>query len=123
VTNNGPSAAASVSLTDALPANTTAVSLAGPVGWTCTLATFTCTNPSLAPATAATITFVVKVIAGTAAGTAINETVNVSTTTTDPVLTNNSAPASDVVATATQADLFMTNSASPTSVAAGGNVT
>ena len=49
VTNNGPTAATSVTLTDALPASTTAVSLAGPAGWTCTLATFTCTDPSLAP--------------------------------------------------------------------------
>src|ERR1035438_7040899 len=37
VTNNGPSTATSVTLTDALPANTTAVSLTGPAGWTCTL--------------------------------------------------------------------------------------
>ena len=123
VTNNGPSAAASVTLTDVLPANTSAVSLTGPGGWTCTLATLICTNASLAPGAPATITFVVKVTNGTAAGTAINETVNVTTTTADPVLTNNSATASDVVALATQADLITTNSASPTLVAAGSNVT
>jgi uncharacterized repeat protein (TIGR01451 family) len=123
VTNNGPSAAASVTLTDALPANTTAVSLTGPGGWTCTLATLICTDLSLAPGVPATITFIVKVNAGTAAGTAINETVNVTATTADPILTNNSATASDVVALATQADLITTNSASPTSVAAGSNVT
>ena len=123
VTNNGPSAASSVTLTDVLPASTTAVSLTGPGGWTCTLATLICTNASLAPAAPATITFVVKVTNGTAAGTAINETVNVTTTTADPVLTNNSATASDVVALASQADLITTNSASPTLVAAGSNVT
>ncbi|PYX51552.1 MAG: hypothetical protein DMG79_02805, partial [Acidobacteria bacterium] len=123
VTNNGPSTATSVTLTDALPANTTAVSLNGPAGWTCTLGTFICTDSSLAPATPATITFVVKVNSGTAAGTAINETVTVSSAITDPVLTNNTATAADVVALATQADLVMTNSASPTSVAAGSNVT
>ena len=123
VTNNGPSAAAAVTLTDALPANTSAVSLTGPGGWTCTLVTLICTNASLAPGAPATITFVVKVTNGTAAGTAINETVNVTTTTADPVLTNNSATASDVVALASQADLITTNSASPTLVAAGSNVT
>ena len=48
---------------------------------------------------------------------------NVTTTTADPVLTNNSATASDVVALASQADLITTNSASPTLVAAGSNVT
>jgi uncharacterized repeat protein (TIGR01451 family) len=123
VTNNGPSVATSVTLTDALPANTTAVSLTGPVGWTCTVGTLTCTNPSLAPGVPATITYVVKVNAGTAAGTAVNETVNVSSTITDPNSANNSATAADVVALATQADLITTNSASPSSVAAGSNVT
>ena len=123
LTNNGPSAAASVTLTDVLPANTSAVSLTGPGGWTCTLATLICTNASLAPGAPATITFVVKVTNGTAAGTAINETVNVTTTTADPVLTNNSATASDVVALASQADLITTNFASPTLVAPGSNVT
>jgi uncharacterized repeat protein (TIGR01451 family) len=122
VTNNGPSTATSVTLTDAVPANTTAVSINGPAGWTCTLATRTCTNPAFA-AGSATITFVVSVNAGTAAGTAINETVNVTSAVTDPNLTNNSATAADVVATATQADLITTNSPSATSVAAGSNVT
>ncbi len=123
VTNAGPSTATSVTLTDALPANTTAVSLAGPAGWTCVLATYTCTDPSLASGAPATITFVVTVNGGTAAGTSINETATVSSAVTDPNLTNNSATAADVVATATQADLIMTNAASPTSVAAGSNVT
>src|SRR5208282_2907994 len=41
----------------------------------------------------------------------------------DPNSANNSATATDVVATATQADLVTTNSASPSSVAAGGNIT
>jgi uncharacterized repeat protein (TIGR01451 family) len=123
VANNGPSNATSVTLTDVLPASTTAVSLTGPAGWTCTLATLICTNPSLAPGAPATITFVVKVNAGTSAGTPVNETVTVATTSSDPILTNNSATAADVVATAAQADLFTTNSASPTAVAAGSNVT
>ncbi len=122
VTNNGPSTATSVTLTDAVPANTTAFSIGGPAGWICTLATRTCTNPSFAPGTA-TITFVVTVNAGTVAGTAINETVNVSSAVTDPNLTNNSATAADVVATATQSDLVTTNSPSSSSVAAGSNVT
>ncbi|HYM76013.1 MAG TPA: C25 family cysteine peptidase [Candidatus Dormibacteraeota bacterium] len=123
VTNNGPSTATSVSLTETAPANTTGVSLTGPAGWTCTLATLTCTDPSLAPAAPATITYVVKVNVGTAAGTAINETASVTSAITDPNSANNSATAADVVALATQADLIATNSAAPTSVAAGSNVT
>lgn len=123
VNNAGPSTASSVSLTETLPSNTTLVSLTGPAGWTCSVISLTCSNPSLAASAPATITFTVKVAAGTAAGTAVNDTVNVSSSTSDPNTANNSATAADVVATATQADLITTNSASPTSVAAGSNVT
>ncbi len=123
VNNAGPSTATSVTLTETLPANTSAVSLAGPAGWTCNLGTLTCTNPSLVPGSPASITFVVTVTAGTAAGKAINSVASVSSATADPNLANNSATAADVVATATQADLITTNSASPGSLAAGSNVT
>ncbi len=123
VNNAGPSTASSVTLTETAPANTTFVSLTGPAGWTCTPATLTCTNPSLAASTPATITYVVTVTAGTAAGTAINETASVSSAVSDPNTANNSVTAADVVATATQSDLVATNSASPTSVAPGSNVT
>ena len=122
VTNGGPSTATSVSLTETLPANTTAATLTGPAGWTCTVATLTCTDPSLAPGTA-TITYTVTVTAGTAAGTAINETANVTSSITDPNTANNTASASDVVALVTQSDLVATNTATPTSVSAGSNVT
>jgi uncharacterized repeat protein (TIGR01451 family) len=122
VTNSGPSTATSVTLTETVPANTTPQTLTGPGGWTCTVGTLTCTNPSFA-AGSATITYTVLVTAGTAAGTAINQTASVTSATTDPNSSNNTATASDVVATAGQADLVVTNSASPTSVAAGSNVT
>ncbi len=122
VNNAGPSNASSVTLTETLPANTTAVSLTGPAGWTCTLGTLTCTNPSLVSASPASFTYVVTVNAGTAAGTAINETATISTTADDTNSANDTATASDVVATATQADLIVTNVASPTSLAPGANV-
>ena len=123
VTNAGPSAAASVTLSEVLPANTAAFSLSGPAGWTCNFGTLTCTNPSLAAGSPATITFVVTVSGAATHGTAIKDTVSVSSTIADPNLANNSATANDVVALTTDADLVATNSASPTSVAAGGNVT
>ena len=123
VSNAGPSAASGVTLTNTLPANTTAVSLTGPAGWTCTLATLTCTDPTLASGSPATISYVVKVTAGTAAGTAVNETATVTSTTSDSNSANNTAVASDVVALATQADLVVTNSGTPTSVSPGSNVT
>ena len=129
VTNAGPSAATAATFTESTPPNTTFVQLTPiPAGWSCTLptagsaGTITCTNPSFAPGTAS-FPVVVKVTAGTAAGTAINDIVTVTSSTTDPNSANNSATAPDVVATATQADLITTNSASPTSVAAGSNVT
>ena len=129
VTNAGPSAATSASFTENTPPNTTFVSLAPiPAGWSCILpavgsaGTITCTNPSFAPGSAS-FPVVVKVTAGTAAGTAINDTATVNSAVTDPNAANNSATAADVVALATQADLITTNSAAPTSVAAGSNVT
>ncbi len=128
-TNAGPSAATAATFTENTPPNTTFFQLTPiPAGWSCTLpavgsaGTITCTNPSFAPGTAS-FPVVVKVTAGTAAGTAINDTATVSSSTTDPNLVNNSATASDVVALATQADLIVTNTATPSSVAAGSNVT
>lgn len=122
VTNAGPSTATTGTVTETLPATLTAVSLTGTGGWTCTVATLTCTDSSFAPGSA-TITLVATVNSGTGSGTAISETVTVGSSTSDPNPANNMATAADVVATATQADLVVTNSASPTSVAAGSNVT
>lgn len=122
VTNAGPSTATGVTVTETLPGSTTATSLAGP-GWTCTLATLTCTDASLAPNSPATITFGVTVSGTATAGTAINQTATVSSAVPDPNTANNSATATDVVAASNQADLVVTNSALPTSVAPGGNVT
>jgi len=123
ISNAGPSTATNVTVTETLPANTTAQTLSGPAGWICNVGTLTCSNPSFAPGTPATITFVVKVNAGTASGTTISDTVSVSSATTDPNSSNNSATANDVVATGAQADLSVTNTAAPGSVAAGSNVT
>src|SRR5438128_2704111 len=61
VSNAGPSNAASLSVTDTLPAGTSFVSASG-TGWTCTgTATVTCTRASLAVASAPDITVVVTV--------------------------------------------------------------
>jgi uncharacterized repeat protein (TIGR01451 family) len=129
VTNAGPSAATNASFTETTPPNTTFVSLTPiPTGWSCTLptagsaGTITCTNPSFAAGTAS-FPVIVKVTAGTAAGTAVNDTATISSSTTDPNTANNAATANDVVALATQADLVTTNVAAPTSVAPGANVT
>ena len=129
VTNAGPSTAIAASFTESTPPNTTFVQLTPvPTGWSCTLptagaaGTITCTDPSFSAGTAS-FPVVVKVSAGTAPGTAINDTATISSSTSDPNSGNNTATAADVVATATQADLVTTNIASPVSVAAGSNVT
>ena len=128
VTNGGPSTATTVSMTETTPPNTNFQSMTSPAGWSCVTpavgatGTITCTDPSFAPGTGS-FTLKLQVNAGTASGTAINDTASVTSAVTDPNSANNSATAADVVATATQADLITTNSASPTSVAAGSNVT
>jgi len=92
VTNAGPATANAPVFTDPLPANTTAVSLSGPAGWTCVLATFTCTDTTnMAANTTANFTFVVKVNSNVASGTTITQTDSVSSTTGDPNGGNNSA--------------------------------
>jgi uncharacterized repeat protein (TIGR01451 family) len=127
-TNGGPSTAAAASITETTPPNTNFQSIAFPAGWACTTpavgaaGTITCTNATFAPGTAS-FTVILAVNAGTAAGTAINNTVTVSSSTADPNSANNTATATDVVALATQADLVTTNSPSVTTIAAGSNVT
>jgi uncharacterized repeat protein (TIGR01451 family) len=91
VTNHGPDTASDVELTDAVPANTTFVSGtqgAGPA-FTCTnptegtTGTTTCTIASLAPGAVAEFSFVYQVNAGTPVGTIIENTANLTSTTTE----------------------------------------
>ncbi len=128
VTNAGPSPATTASFTETTPANTTFQSITPAAGWACTTpavggtGTITCTNASFAVGSGS-FTVALKVTAGTAAGTAISDTVGVASAVSDPNSANNTATAADVVATATQADLVVTNSATPSSVAAASNIT
>ena len=128
VSNAGPSAAANASFTETTPVDTTFQSITAPAGWTCTsltvgtAGTITCTEATMAIGSG-TFTFVVKVTTGTAAGTAVNDTATITSSTTDPNSGNNSATAADVVATATEADLVVTNITTPSTVSAGSNVT
>lgn len=114
VANSGNAAAATVSLTDTIPANTTFVSFVAPTGWTTTTpaagsgGTVTASTANLAAGTAASLTLVVRVTAGTAAGTMITNTATAATTSTEPVTTNNSATVTTTVAAPTQADLAIT---------------
>jgi uncharacterized repeat protein (TIGR01451 family) len=123
VTNKGPAASPNTTLTESLPANTTFVSASGPAGWTCSgTTTITCSAATLASGANATITVVVQVIAGTAAGTVISDVVSVVSGIEDPNTTNNNATANVTVATALQADLAITSTASPNPVTDGNNI-
>jgi uncharacterized repeat protein (TIGR01451 family) len=127
VTNNGAAAASNVAFSEAIPATMTFVSATAlpAAGWTCSvvIGTLTCSNPTVASAASTTFTVVLKVIAGTASGTSILVTANVSSTTTDPNPNNNSADATVIVATAGQADLSVLSSATPNPVTDANNIT
>jgi uncharacterized repeat protein (TIGR01451 family) len=122
ITNLGPSDAQGVVLTEAVPANTTYVSATGA---TCnqSAGTVTCSVGTVAVGVPVTITFTTKINAGTPRGTRISDTANVTTTTSDPVSTNNTASSSTTVAIGTDADVSVTNVSSASTVLAGNNVT
>jgi len=119
VTNNGPSDATSVTMSDTLPPNTTFVSesqLTGPA--------FNCTNPpsggtgavscsiaTLTAGTSATFSIVVQIAVAAPVGPSSN-TASVTTSSTDPNPANNSSTAITTIALAT-ADLSITKTAGP----------
>jgi uncharacterized repeat protein (TIGR01451 family) len=98
VTNAGPSTAANVSMSNAIPANTTFTSLTAPAGWSCTTpavggtGTVSCTNPNLPPGSAV-FSLTITIDSG-APVTTIVDTATVSSTTSDPAPGNESATAS-----------------------------
>ncbi|HEV7571145.1 MAG TPA: hypothetical protein VGQ21_06565 [Thermoanaerobaculia bacterium] len=120
LTNSGPSAATAVSLTDAVPANTTFVSesqTAGP--------TFSCSTPAaggtgtitctigLFPVGSATFSITLHIGAGVATGTVITNTANVSSTTSDPNPSGNTPSANTTVTASPNADLAITKTPAP----------
>jgi uncharacterized repeat protein (TIGR01451 family) len=129
LTNHGPSAAQGVVLTDALPAGSVFVSMTPSAGNPDTFTPNQSGGSVTETATAAvangnvdTFTLVVSVPATLANGAAFNDTASVSSSTTDPVPSNNSATVNGTVVNNTSADLAVGNSG-PTLVTAGTNAT
>lgn len=119
VTNNGPSDAASVTMTDTLPPNTTFVSESQPSG-----PLFVCTNPSvggtgtvscsiatLTSGTTATFSIVVQIAPAAPVGPSSN-TAMVVTSSADPNPANNSSTAVTTISLAI-ADLSITKTPAP----------
>ena len=130
VTNNGPATSSGVSFIEAIPANTTFVSLPSPGGWNCAplppvggTGTITCVRATLNAGATGTFVLTLAVPVATPSGTVINATADVSATTPDANPTNNTATASITVATAGQADLAVTATDSPDPVSQGNNIT
>ncbi|MBV8518929.1 MAG: DUF11 domain-containing protein [Acidobacteria bacterium] len=126
VTNSGPDAAATVSLTDTLPAGTTFVSLASPGGWSCTTpvvgngGTVTCTIASFTGG--ASFTLVVNVDPAATASSTISNTASVSSSTADTNNGNDSATSTTTVGAAS-ADLSVTKTDAPDPVTPGNDLT
>jgi len=137
ITNNGPTAitasgTTTVTFTDTIPANTTlGATFTAPTGWTCnTIAvggtgTVTCTlNSGQTLAVGAIVKFplVVMVNAGTASGTTITNSPNISSSVSDPNTANNTATVTTLVASPTQADVSINKTAAPNPVNQGTNL-
>ncbi len=126
VVNNGPDAAANVTISDALPTGTTFVSLTSPAGWSCATpavganGTVTCSLASLSASGTANFVVVVKTDAGLADGATLLNTAIVTSNTPDPNLANNSSTTATTVIT--RADLAVTKSDTPDPVQAGATI-
>lgn len=116
VVNNGPSAAANVSLTDTLPPGETFVSMtqnSGPAFNCSGTSTQTCTIASLSAGATATFTLTVTVTGGTS----VSNTANVTSSTPDPTPANNSSTATTTVIPT--ADLAITKTGTATTAVPG----
>jgi uncharacterized repeat protein (TIGR01451 family) len=127
LTNNGPSDAQNVDVTDAVPSNTTFVSATAPAGWTSTTPPVGGTGnvvfekDTVAAGEAAQFTIVVAIAANIPDATVITNTATTTTDTTDPDVTNNSDTETTTVNASS--DLSVTKIDSVDPATAGQNLT
>ncbi|MEA2236432.1 MAG: hypothetical protein QOC81_1156 [Thermoanaerobaculia bacterium] len=129
VVNNGPSAATTVTVTDALPAGLQYQGVDAP-GFTCTTpavganGTVTCTAASMASGATVSIYLFAGIPSGTAGGTAFANTANISSSNADPVPGNNSSTVTFTVSSgAAPASNMSVTKTAPTTAVAGTNIT
>lgn len=129
VTNNSSTnASQNVIVSDAVPTNTTFVSVGTlPSGWTRTdstavgtTGTVSFTKPSVPASEVAVFTITVKVSSGAANNSVISNTATVSSSTTDPNAANNTSTATTTVRT--PADLSLSKSVNNSTPNVNGNV-
>ncbi len=123
-TNNGPSLARNVTVSDPLPARTTFASVTTSAG-TCSESsgTVSCSVGNVRVGAEHKVTIVITVTVGAGAPllSQIRNTATVGSTTPDPAPSNNTAE--DDTDVATEADLVLTKTATPATVDAGHEVT
>jgi len=128
-TNNGPSDAKSVTMTDAIPAGVTFRSFSPAVGWSCTTpavgsagpANVTCSLATLATGSTATFGITVRPTAATPDGASLCNSATIATTTQDRTSSNNSSQSCGTVRT--QSDLRLTATSVTTGKAGKGTAT
>ncbi len=126
VMNAGPDPAASVEMTDVLPASLMFQSIATPAGWSCTTpavganGTVTCTAATLASGATATFTLVASVASG-ATGSIVNSA-SASHSGPDGNAGNSSGSTGAVAVTAPEADIEITKTTTATTATPGGTL-
>ena len=129
VENRGPAAAATVSLSDAVPAGTTFEGLVAAPGWTCTTpavdaaGTIDCAIATLAAGATAVHDVFVRVAPSTVPGTTITNTAVVASPTPDPNPSDNVGTVPTLVTGPAAADLAIVKTDAPDPQAAGAPVT
>lgn len=93
--NAGPASAANVVMATSVPANTTLQALASPSGWSCSApaqggtGSINCSNPSLIVGATASFSLTVRINTSVAGGVSISNSGQISSSTLDPLSTNN----------------------------------